>query len=77
MHGEKVVWFDDPAPLYSGWAIGQQYLLGGELATDASIGKGKLVLIGLEATFRATPQANFKLLFNGLYLGSGALAAGL
>ena len=77
IQGEKVVWFDEAEPLYSGWAIGQQYLLNGELATDVSIGKGKLVLLGLEATFRATPQANFKLLFNGVYLGSGTPAAGL
>ncbi len=72
VHGERVVWFDEAEPLYSGWAIGQQYLRGGELATDANLGQGKLVLIGLEATFRATPQANFKLLFNGVYLGSTA-----
>ena len=66
----KVAWFDEKAPLYSGWAVGQNYLQGGELATEASIGKGKLVLIGFEATFRATPHAMFKLFFNGLYLGS-------
>jgi len=58
--------------LYAGWAVGQEYLDGGELATEASVGKGKLVLIGLEATFRATPHGTFKLFFNGLYFGSGA-----
>jgi hypothetical protein len=67
----KVAWFEDKAPLYSGWAVGQQYLQGGELATSAQIGKGNLVLIGFEATFRATPHAMFKLFFNGLYLGAG------
>jgi hypothetical protein len=67
---EKVAWFSTNKPLFSGWAIGQEYLDGGELATDASIGKGKLVLIGFETTFRATPHANFKLFFNGLYFGS-------
>ncbi len=66
----RVVWFDGKEPLYSGWAVGQQYLDGGELATEASVGKGKIVVIGLEATFRGTPHATFKLLFNGLYYGS-------
>jgi len=47
----------------------QEYLRGGELATEATLGKGKLALIGLEATFRATPQGTFKLLFNGVYSG--------
>jgi hypothetical protein len=67
----KVAWFAGKDLLYSGWAVGQDKLDGGELATEASIGKGKLVLIGLEATFRATPHATFKLFFNGLYYGSG------
>ena len=66
----KVAWFEEKYPLYSGWAVGQEYLQGGELATEAQIGKGHLVLIGFEATFRATPHAMFKLFFNGLYLGS-------
>jgi hypothetical protein len=67
----KVAWFDEKYPLYSGWALGQPYLQGGELATEAQIGKGHLVLIGFEATFRGTPHAMFKLFFNGLYLGAG------
>jgi hypothetical protein len=66
----KVASFDQDEPLYSGWAIGQKYLKGGEIATEASIGSGKLVLISFEATFRATPHSTFKLLFNGLYFGS-------
>jgi hypothetical protein len=68
----KVAWFDESHPLYSGWAVGQEYLQGGELATEAQIGKGHLVLIGFEATFRGTPHAMFKLFFNGLYIGAGA-----
>ncbi|HKB91560.1 MAG TPA: hypothetical protein VKC60_13665, partial [Opitutaceae bacterium] len=68
----RVVWFTGKDVLYSGWAVGQDLLDGGELATEASFGKGKLVLIGLEATFRGTPHATYKLLFNGLYFGSAA-----
>ncbi len=66
----KVAWFEGKQSLYSGWAVGQEYLDGGELATEAPVGKGHLVLIGFEATFRATPHGTFKLFFNGLYLGS-------
>ncbi|MBC7368256.1 MAG: peptidase [Undibacterium sp.] len=72
VHASKVAWFEGKQTLYAGWAVGQEYLDGGELATQASVGKGKLVLIGFEATFRATPHGTFKLFFNGLYLGSAA-----
>ena len=71
----RVIWFEGKEPLYSGWAVGQERLDGGDMATDASIGAGKIVLIGLEATFRATPHANFKLLFNSLYYGSAKPAS--
>ncbi len=71
----RVVWFDSDAPLYSGWAVGQQYLKGGDMATEASVGAGKLVLLGLEAVFRGTPHATYKLLFNSLYYGSATPAS--
>jgi hypothetical protein len=70
VQASKVAWFEGKDPLYSGWAIGKEYLDGGELATEAKVGAGRLVLLGLEATFRATPHGTFKLFFNGLYLGS-------
>ena len=70
MQLSKVAWFEGKEPLYAGWAIGQNYLDGGELATEAKVGAGHLVLMGLEATFRGTPHGTFKLFFNGLYLGS-------
>jgi hypothetical protein len=75
IQAHRVAWFGSKAPLYSGWAVGQQYLENGELATEASVGQGKLVLIGFEATFRGTPHSTFKLLFNGLYFGSATPAA--
>ena len=71
----RVAWFDTKTPLYSGWAIGQEYLDGGDLATEASVGAGKIVIISFEATFRGTPHANFKLFFNSLYYGSATPAA--
>jgi len=70
VHASKVAWFEGKESLFSGWAVGQEHLDGGELATEASIGAGKLVLLGLEATFRGTPHGTYKLFFNGLYIGS-------
>ncbi len=66
---DKVAWFDGTDLLYSGWALGQHYLDGGEIATSAKMGEGDLVLLSIEATFRATPHGTFKLFFNGLYQG--------
>ncbi len=66
----RLVWFDSKEPLYSGWAVGQKYLEGGDMATESSIGAGKVVLLGIEATFRATPHSTYKLFFNSLYYGS-------
>lgn len=66
---KKVAWFEGTDLLFSGWALGQHYLDGGEIATSAKVGEGSLVLISFEATFRATPHATFKLFFNGLFEG--------
>ncbi len=66
----RVAWFDTKTPLYSGWAIGQEHLDGGDMATEASVGAGKIVLMSFEATFRGTPHQDFKLLFNSIYFGS-------
>jgi len=70
VQASKVAWFEGKDLLYSGWAIGQDRLDGGEIATEAKVGAGRLVLLGLEATFRGTPHGTFKLFFNGLYFGS-------
>lgn len=77
----RLIWFDSKEPLYSGWALGQSYLENGDLATEGAVGAGRVVLIGLEATFRATPHSTFKLFFNSLYYGSatsgGTAAVGM
>ena len=59
----------------SGWAWGQQYLDGGTAVAEATVGEGKVVLLGPEVHFREQPHATFKLLFNGLYYGSAKAAA--
>jgi hypothetical protein len=72
--GQKKVntvgWFAGPEVLDSGWAWGQQYLNGGTAVAEASVGEGKVVLLGPEVAFRAQPHGTFKFLFNGLYYGS-------
>jgi hypothetical protein len=65
-----VAWFPNNKPLVSGWAWGQQYLDGGTAVAEASVGEGKMFMMGPEVTFRGQPHGTFKLLFNGLYYGS-------
>jgi hypothetical protein len=65
-----VAWFSGPEPLDSGWAWGQQYLDGGTAVAEATVGEGKVMMLGPEVAFRGQPHATFKLLFNGLYVGS-------
>jgi Zinc carboxypeptidase len=69
-----VGWFQGTEVLASGWAWGQQYLDGGTAIAEASLGEGKVVLLGPEVNFRDQPHATFKLLFNGLYYGSAKAA---
>ena len=66
-HATAVAWFASPKVLQSGWAWGQQYLDGGAAAVDASVGRGRVILLGPKVTFRGQPHATFKLLFNGIY----------
>jgi hypothetical protein len=70
-----VAWFSGAKPLVSGWAWGQQYLDGGTAVAEASLGRGKLFLLGPEVTFRGQSHGTFKLLFNALYAGSAQAAA--
>jgi len=65
-----VAWFSGAEVLDSGWAWGQQYLNGGAAVVEASVGKGKVALLGPEVAFRAQPHGTFKLLFNALYYGN-------
>ncbi len=65
-----VAWFPNATPLQSGWAWGQQYLNGGTAIAEASVGEGKVILLGPEVTFRGQPHATFKFLFNSVYYGS-------
>jgi len=72
---QPVAWFNAEKPLESGWAWGQQYLKDGVAVAEASVGGGKVIILGPEVTFRGQPHGTFKLLFNGVYYGSARSAA--
>ena len=73
-HTSPVGWFSGKQVLDSGWAWGQQYLDGGTAVAEATVGEGKVVLLGPEVNFRDQPHGTYKLLFNGLYYGSAKSA---
>jgi hypothetical protein len=70
MKPASVAWYAGPETLDSGWAWGQAYLDGGTAIAEATVGAGKVIVLGPEVAFRAQPHGTFKFLFNGVYLGS-------
>ncbi|MCC7065628.1 MAG: peptidase [Planctomycetes bacterium] len=52
--------------LVSGWAIGEEFLVGKAAAVCAHVGKGRVVLFGADVTYRGQPLGTFKLLFQAL-----------
>jgi hypothetical protein len=71
---QRVAWYDSDEPLRSGWAWGQERLLGGLAAAQARVGRGTLYLFGPEILFRAQPHGTFKFLFNGIHLARAGSA---
>jgi hypothetical protein len=67
----RVAWFDDPAPLRSGWSVGQSYLQDGWAVIEAKVGAGSVALFGPEIAFRGQSHGTFRFLFNGI-LNAGA-----
>jgi hypothetical protein len=51
----------------SGWALGPEAVAGRAAVVTATVGKGRVVLLGFRVQHRAQPHATFKLLFNPLY----------
>jgi hypothetical protein len=47
--------------LLSGWAIGTEFLVGKAAVLCAHVGKGRIVLYGVDATYRGQPLGTFKL----------------
>ena len=64
---KRLMWFDTATPLKSGWAWGQNYLEGGVVAAEATVGKGHVLLFTPKIVERGQPHQTFKFLFNGIY----------
>jgi hypothetical protein len=64
---KRLMWFDSATPLKSGWAWGQNYLEGGVVAAEATVGKGRVLLFTPKIVERGQPHQTFKFLFNGIY----------
>ncbi|MBI2835863.1 MAG: peptidase M14 [Acidobacteria bacterium] len=60
--------------LMSGWILGDGVLAGRAAVIEASVGKGRVVLLGFRTQHRGQPHATFKLLFNSVLLGGAERA---
>ncbi len=62
--------------LVSGWAIGEEFLVGKAAALCAHVGKGRVVLFGADFTYRGQPLGTMRLFFQAiLTAGEGGDAA--
>ncbi len=62
--------YEDETPLRSGWAWGQEQLLGGVAMLEADVGDGTIYLFGPQITYRGQTHETFPLVFNGILLSS-------
>ncbi|MEZ6035972.1 MAG: M14 family metallopeptidase [Planctomycetota bacterium] len=53
-------------PLLSGWAIGTEHLAGKAAVLCARVGRGRVVLFGIDATYRAQPLGTARLFFQAI-----------
>jgi Zinc carboxypeptidase len=67
---KRIGWFDSDSPLVSGWAWGQENMLGGTALIEADLGDGKLFVFTPKVTFRAQAHQAIPLVFNGIFYGS-------
>jgi hypothetical protein len=58
--------------LMSGWILGERTLAGRAAVVDASIDKGRVVLLGFRTQHRGQSHGTFKLLFNSILLGASS-----
>jgi Zinc carboxypeptidase len=66
----RIGWFDSDSPLVSGWAWGQENMLGGTALIEADLGEGKLFVFTPKVTFRSQAHQAIPLVFNGIFYGS-------
>jgi hypothetical protein len=63
--------------LMSGWLLGESYLHEKAAALEATVEKGRVVMLGFRVQHRGQPHGTFKLLFNSLLLGATEAAEGV
>jgi hypothetical protein len=56
--------------LMSGYIHGEKLIRDRAAVVEAPYGKGRVILLGFPATFRAQPRGTFKLLFNSVFYGA-------
>jgi glutamine amidotransferase-like uncharacterized protein len=72
---EVVARYAEDDLLMSGWALGENEHIGGEIAVaNVRHGDGSVVLFGFRPQFRGQPRATYKLVFNAIH---GATTEGL
>ena len=65
-----VAQYPDRNLLQSGWILGEEVLANQAAVVEATLGNGRVVLLGLRAQHRAQTHGTFKLLFNSIFLGA-------
>lgn len=63
---DVVARYRDADTLVSGWAIGEELLVGKAAALCARVGKGRVLLYGADVTYRGQPLGTFKLFFQAI-----------
>ena len=56
----------------SGWLLGERFLAGRPAVLEASVGQGRVVLVGFRTQHRGQTHQTFKLLFNAILLSVSA-----
>jgi hypothetical protein len=61
--------------LMSGWLLGERIIAGRAAVIEASVDKGRVVLLGFRTQHRGQPHGTYKLLFNAILLGAAEPAS--
>ena len=67
---EAIVYYPGENLLKSGLLIGENQLALQTAVASATLGQGRIILVGLRPQFRAQTHATYKLLFNGIFLSN-------